>query len=232
MEYGLSYLIYILLYFTVAFIWQELQKGGVVFFLLYVVFIWFFLAQGAKRCHDLGNSGFYQLIPFYGLWLIFQDGEPHENKYGFSPKGEKADKNVEQPKGGSLVKTLVGVSSPVLLNTLFIALCIEYLYTSGLALFLWIALSIIISYFVMLVINFRGRELPDSKEVIIKLPLLYAILLYICLRLYTFYFRGVEIYIQTIHFELLIAVLFMAFTYLPFLGYKMLFKTKTGNDEA
>lgn len=49
--------------------------------------VWFLLAQGAKRCHDRGNSGWWQLIPFYYLWMFFADGEIGDNEYGTNPKG-------------------------------------------------------------------------------------------------------------------------------------------------
>lgn len=57
--------------------------GGV----LLLPVIWFTLAQGVKRAHDLGNSGWYILIPFYGLWLMFAAGQTGSNEYGDDPKG-------------------------------------------------------------------------------------------------------------------------------------------------
>lgn len=48
---------------------------------------WFMFAQGSKRCHDRGNSGFFQLIPFYGFWMLFADSDFGMNQYGSNPKG-------------------------------------------------------------------------------------------------------------------------------------------------
>ncbi len=60
---------------------------ALIWLMLFIPFMWFYIAQGAKRCHDRGNSGWYQLIPFYGLWMAFGDGESHSNEYGPDPKG-------------------------------------------------------------------------------------------------------------------------------------------------
>lgn len=60
-----------------------------VFIVLCVGFIWICIAQGAKRCHDRGNSGWYQFIPYYFLWQFFADGCPYTNKYGPDPKGRE-----------------------------------------------------------------------------------------------------------------------------------------------
>jgi uncharacterized membrane protein YhaH (DUF805 family) len=59
--------------------------------IIYMPFLWFTWAQGAKRCHDLGNSGWFQLIPFYSLWMLFKDGEYGENNYGVNPKTGKVN---------------------------------------------------------------------------------------------------------------------------------------------
>jgi len=50
---------------------------------------WLVVAQGAKRCHDLGKSGWWQLIPLYFIWMLFQRGQPYENKWGKDLTTEK-----------------------------------------------------------------------------------------------------------------------------------------------
>ena len=48
--------------------------------------LWFLWAQGAKRCHDMDKNGWFQIIPFYVLWMIFIEGDSFLNKYGDNPK--------------------------------------------------------------------------------------------------------------------------------------------------
>ena len=50
--------------------------------LIMIPTMWVIFAQGAKRCHDMGRSGWYQLIPFYVIWMVFAPGEKLANKYG------------------------------------------------------------------------------------------------------------------------------------------------------
>lgn len=86
-EYGISVLLYA---FFATIINRIIEaSNGDAFFLLVLLIpaLWFLWAQGAKRCHDLGNSGWWQLIPFYGFWLLFQDGQNGKNEYGENPKG-------------------------------------------------------------------------------------------------------------------------------------------------
>ena len=58
----------------------------VLYFVLLIPYLWFVWAQGAKRCHDRGNSGWYQIIPFYGFLMLFAEGDANTNEYGNSPK--------------------------------------------------------------------------------------------------------------------------------------------------
>jgi len=90
LEYFLSGLIYAVWYGILRALqpsyWKE--PSGFYWFWLMLIFplCYFLLAQGAKRCHDRDNSGWYQIIPFYGLWMLFADGDEGNNSYGDSPK--------------------------------------------------------------------------------------------------------------------------------------------------
>lgn len=67
--------------------------GGLVGIAAYVAGVWFGLAQGVKRLHDLDKSGWMILlflVPIVGtvfaLYLLFADGTVGPNRYGEDPK--------------------------------------------------------------------------------------------------------------------------------------------------
>lgn len=60
--------------------------------LLFIPLVYFIFAQGAKRCHDLGKNGWWQFVPFYAFWLMFENSEYEENEYGLNPKDEILEK--------------------------------------------------------------------------------------------------------------------------------------------
>ena|SRR3569833_2835054 len=99
-EFGISYIIYFVIYLIMLYI-QNAERELAIFILLgFISLIWFLWAQGAKRCHDIGKSGWWQIIPFYFLWMLFQDGYPGENEYGDDPKNRvefSADDYVSPP---------------------------------------------------------------------------------------------------------------------------------------
>ncbi|MEP1488547.1 MAG: DUF805 domain-containing protein [Algibacter sp.] len=88
-EYCLSYLGYIMIVNGSEFLgaYYNFEYADYLNIALIIPSIYIIIVQGAKRCHDRGNSGWYQLIPFYQLWMFFADSDDGPNEYGDNPKG-------------------------------------------------------------------------------------------------------------------------------------------------
>lgn len=82
-EYGISFIIFI---FSFVFL-NTLSIQFPILGFAYIPLYWFYWAQGAKRCHDRDNSGWFQIIPFYPFWMIFADSQEGMNRFGPNPKG-------------------------------------------------------------------------------------------------------------------------------------------------
>jgi uncharacterized membrane protein YhaH (DUF805 family) len=91
-EYGISLIIYAVIAVIINLI-AEANRDASFVLIAYIPALWFLLAQASKRCHDVGNSGWWQLIPLYGFWLLFQEGELGQNQYGNNPKGNQQNTN-------------------------------------------------------------------------------------------------------------------------------------------
>jgi uncharacterized membrane protein YhaH (DUF805 family) len=90
LEYGLSFIIYVALS-ILRILLQGSSSGLIIGIVLLIPTAWFAWAQGAKRCHDLDKSGWWQIIPFYFIVMIFQDGNYDTNEYGSNPKTGSGD---------------------------------------------------------------------------------------------------------------------------------------------
>lgn len=104
----LEYAIYFILSVFIASIARTMQRGALYsdddsqwwlwWFIEMVVWV-ILIIEGIKRSHDTGSSGWYILIPFYGLVLLFENSEVGINKYGSNPKrpyGEQIDEMLKQ----------------------------------------------------------------------------------------------------------------------------------------
>jgi uncharacterized membrane protein YhaH (DUF805 family) len=97
-EYGLSIIIVVLAQFIITFVptlaATKSKEASLISLLGILIGLiplnWFIWSQGTRRCHDLGKSGWWQLIPFYAFWLLFQEGQDGSNQYGENPKGVQA----------------------------------------------------------------------------------------------------------------------------------------------
>jgi uncharacterized membrane protein YhaH (DUF805 family) len=75
----------------------------------------FMIAQNTKRCHDLGKSGWWQLIPFFGLFLLFENGQFGVNQYGANPK-ESYNANPNGVNSTIPFETVIPEKCPVCKN--------------------------------------------------------------------------------------------------------------------
>jgi uncharacterized membrane protein YhaH (DUF805 family) len=87
-EFGFTLIIFnvFLLVFFLTMLFVDSRLFFKFICILLLVAIWFRVAQTTKRCHDVGISGWYQLIPFYTIVLLFEKGKTEPNRYGVSPK--------------------------------------------------------------------------------------------------------------------------------------------------
>lgn len=66
------------------------------------MFCWFYTAQGVKRCHDVGWSGWWFYVPFINIPLFFKKTRRETNRYGL-PATLRAT-NAEDAAAATLVR--------------------------------------------------------------------------------------------------------------------------------
>ncbi len=84
-EYGITVIMCICIHSFISGLVKSHQATELIEFAYFPMW-WFLLAQGAKREHDLGYSGWWQLFPFRFVWLIVLKGDIGVNPYGSYPQ--------------------------------------------------------------------------------------------------------------------------------------------------
>lgn len=88
-EYCITYILYLICYFCLPVyigMTSRYDSGyGVFFFAVFIMVV--LILQGIKRCHDMGHSGWFILIPVFNpIWLMFSPSDDDVNEYGTNPK--------------------------------------------------------------------------------------------------------------------------------------------------
>ncbi|WP_299311305.1 DUF805 domain-containing protein [uncultured Aquimarina sp.] len=233
LEYGLSYIIFMVSFFLVGVVTEIIPETESLIILMIMPSYWFLLAQGAKRCHDLGNSGFFQLIPFYGILMLFGEGNHGGNKYGYNPKEidtpiakrEPFKLRILLPPGKSNIDILSEILSFVLLNTLLIQLFNNYIEKEFFR-FLCIFLSVFMCFFLLLIFANNKGPLPKFNLYLFRQRLTYSVILSISIYIYNLTFNYTSFQLEDISYAIFLAIVILGITYLPFIIYKSIFKKK------
>ena len=97
-EYCLTYVAYIVIINGSTYLgaYYNFEYSDYLNIALIIPCFYILIVQGAKRCHDRGNNGWYQLIPFYQLWMFFADSDFGPNEYGDNPKGNGNNDDINE----------------------------------------------------------------------------------------------------------------------------------------
>lgn len=202
-------------------------------FLIIITCYWILLAQGVKRCHDLGSNGLFQFIPLYILIMVFEDGEKQENKHGNPPKSgvfleqkEPIESSTNQKSNHLIVLEII---STALLSVLILSINNIIFLEFDTFLILAYLLMSFFSFFIVLLISYNKKQLPNNNYYLRNQQLTFSFIYYVIIRLYTITFRSAEIHFETIFAELILVAFIFALTYISIGVYSRIFKAPIKN---
>ena len=79
-EYLISFIVFCVFAIGLNLIVNQANSNILSFVKLFISY--FFIAQGAKRCHDFGMSGWFQLIPLFVIYMMIKKGKEGRNRWG------------------------------------------------------------------------------------------------------------------------------------------------------
>ncbi|SDX28094.1 DUF805 domain-containing protein [Aequorivita viscosa] len=230
-EFGVSYVIVLVSIFSMVFLVDWLEITGVHLSIHLATIYWFSFSQGAKRCHDMGKNGFYQLIPFYIFVMIFSKGENRRNKYGQDPiLTELRDKEspppvksqkIILPQGKQMQALGSELLSGVLLTVLAVAFVIYFYDKIGWLYFILQSILIMGGYYLVLIFSFRTIAFSQLTKFFLIHRALFSLGFYLFLRSFESYsYQVTDFNFSTLAGDISNFIAIFTLTYLPYLIFK------------
>ncbi len=85
LEYFCVYVVSCIYSFIGGMLSEDSEIANIIYLIFFIPFCWYIIAANTKRCHDFGFNGWWQLVPLWGIVLLFMKGDAEANEYGDVP---------------------------------------------------------------------------------------------------------------------------------------------------
>lgn len=221
-EYALSILLSLIGFFLIIGISSDYKHGYLVNLFVIITYLLFNLTQGTKRCHDINQSGLIQFIPFSVFILVFQKGVNGRNKYGEDPKSNNIQNSkidVIKQNNNNFLNLTQEVLPYILFNIILIISCLKFIKVSIPLLNFSIFISVIISYFLFLLLSKKNLNS-------FYIQFVYSFILFILIRLYSIIFLLYAFDFFTFFIELSLVIVSLGLTSVSTSIHKFLVKKR------
>ena len=227
----MSYVIAFVCFFFLALLNTTFGISGKHLAVQLAAIYWFVLSQGAKRCHDMGVSGLYQLIPFYVFAMIFSEGQNKKNIYGQDPKllevqdaeliADAEPQRIVLPEGKQMEAVGSELLSGVFITALGIAL-VSYLYdNNGWLYYSMESIVVMAGYYLVLLFGSRPENMGTLTKYFLLHRAVFSLGCYVLFWGYYVYSNNItEINFAAVGNDISYIISICVLTYIPYLIFK------------